>query len=413
MTMNLTVAGLNVLLSALSGSTITFTKIQIGNGNQQSLDNASALANPLMTLTLDNITTPVDSSVTLSATLNNSAVSSGFRMTEVGIFCVDPTDDTKEVLYAYGVEPSETANWIAPSSSEVREATVAFTVFIGNAENVAAQINQSLVYATKAEFDAHVADHTNPHGVTKTQVGLGNVPNVSTNNQTPTWTEPAAVSAPSSGETFSVIMGKIAKAIKSLISHIANKNNPHEVTAAQAGAAPASHTHGASAINSGTLSVARGGTGKSSYTANGILYANSANTLSQIAAPKIAGKVLTQGPSGAPQWTFASACYYSSYIFQEVSYVDIDGDETEAIPIEYPEGYPIPKVVVIFCINGDYGILYPFNDEEYHGFSREKNATDQIVSQSLIAIIDRSNHRFALCDGLNKLNEVYNYFMIW
>ena len=43
--------------------------------------------------------------------------------------------------------------------------------------------------------------------------------------------------------------------------HIANKSNPHGVTAAQVGAAASSHNHSAANITSGTLPTSRGGTG--------------------------------------------------------------------------------------------------------------------------------------------------------
>lgn len=72
----------------------------------------------------------------------------------------------------------------------------------------------------------------------KGDVGLDNVPNVSTNNQTPTYTAATSLAGLTSGEILSVAMGKIAKAITDLISHIGNKSNPHGVTAAQAGALP-------------------------------------------------------------------------------------------------------------------------------------------------------------------------------
>lgn len=89
--------------------------------------------------------------------------------------------------------------------------------------------------ANESEFSSHVANSSNPHNVTKTQVGLGNVPNVTTNNQTPTYTVASANTALTSGETLSVAFGKIAKAISSLISHLANVSNPHGVTKAQVG----------------------------------------------------------------------------------------------------------------------------------------------------------------------------------
>ena len=82
---------------------------------------------------------------------------------------------------------------------------------------------------------SHVANKSNPHGVTKNQIGLGNVPNVATNDQTPTYTEASSLSSLVSGEKTSVAFGKIAKAVSTLISHVANKSNPHGVTKNQIG----------------------------------------------------------------------------------------------------------------------------------------------------------------------------------
>ena len=69
----------------------------------------------------------------------------------------------------------------------------------------------------------------------KTDVGLGNVPNVTTNGQKPTYTQASSLANIISGEKLSVSMGKIMKAIADLISHLANKTNPHEVTKTQVG----------------------------------------------------------------------------------------------------------------------------------------------------------------------------------
>ncbi len=57
--------------------------------------------------------------------------------------------------------------------------------------------------ASKTEFNSHLSSKTNPHGVTKTQVGLGNVTNVE-----------------QAGKT-------------EFDSHVADKKNPHSVTKAQ------------------------------------------------------------------------------------------------------------------------------------------------------------------------------------
>ncbi len=62
--------------------------------------------------------------------------------------------------------------------------------------------------------------------------------NIATNDQTLTYTTANTLAALSSGENLSTAFGKIAKAVSSLISHLASKSNPHGVTAAQVKARP-------------------------------------------------------------------------------------------------------------------------------------------------------------------------------
>ena len=69
----------------------------------------------------------------------------------------------------------------------------------------------------KAAYD-HISDTENPHGVTKAQVGLGNVPNVATNDQTPTFSAVSTDTALVSGEKLSTLLGKIARTVLSVIS---------------------------------------------------------------------------------------------------------------------------------------------------------------------------------------------------
>ena len=84
-------------------------------------------------------------------------------------------------------------------------------------------------------LSTHTSNKNNPHTVTAAQIGLGNVPNVSTNNQTPSYTVPSSLSALVSGEILQTAFGKLAKAVNDLISHLANKSNPHAVTKSQVG----------------------------------------------------------------------------------------------------------------------------------------------------------------------------------
>ena len=79
-------------------------------------------------------------------------------------------------------------------------------------------------------------------------------------------------SATESTSEFTALEEAIAgyqEASDTIDAHIANKNNPHEVTATQVGAAESIHTHSTSDITSGTLPIARGGT--NATTASGAL----------------------------------------------------------------------------------------------------------------------------------------------
>ncbi len=79
-----------------------------------------------------------------------------------------------------------------------------------------------LINNVETNVYTHPGSGTNPHGTTKSDVGLGNVPNVATNSQTPSYTEATALAKLVSGETLAVAFGKISKAVTDLIAHVAN-----------------------------------------------------------------------------------------------------------------------------------------------------------------------------------------------
>jgi len=84
----------------------------------------------------------------------------------------------------------------------------------------------------------------------KADVGLGSVPNVTTNNQTPTFTSAATLAGLTSGETLSVSLGKTAKAISDYITHQSD-NNKHVTTTEKSNwndANAKKHVHGNQSI---------------------------------------------------------------------------------------------------------------------------------------------------------------------
>ena len=260
----LTDAGESLLIRAIGGEEITFTKFKIGNGETSSDGKTfTDLINPLLEFGISEIDDTNEGFLTVNGHFDNSDIETDFQLREFGLFAKG--EDDIETLYCY-VNDGENGGYLRANEGDViAEQDISLIVAIGEAEHVTAIITPGTLYAAKSDFDDHVADDDNPHSVTAAQVGLGNVPNVTTNNQTPTYTVAGSNANLSSGEKLSVAFGKIAKAISSLISHLSNTNNPHGVTRAQLGAAAASHNHSASEINSGTLGVTRGGTGLSSY----------------------------------------------------------------------------------------------------------------------------------------------------
>ena len=264
MALKLTPSGTDLLLRAIAGEVnIKFTAIQLGNGADAG-KSAAALSNPLLTAEISSYEVG-DVFVTLRTTFSNSQVSASFRATEVGVLAHDPDTEDGTLLYAYQYTPEGESDYIPASADKVLETQMDVLVYIGDAENVTASISQRLVYASRADLEAHVKNTDNPHKVTKEQVGLGNVPNAATNDLTPTYTEASALVGMKSGEKLSIAFGKIAKSVSSLIAHMKDGKNPHKVTAEQVGAAAASHKHSTNDLTGGVLGVARGGTGVTGY----------------------------------------------------------------------------------------------------------------------------------------------------
>lgn len=142
--------------------------------------------------------------------------------------------------------------------------------------------------ANASDLTSHTGNKSNPHAVTKSQVGLGNVPNVTTNDQTPTYSDATTLSTLVSGEKLSVAFGKIKLAISNLINHIANKSNPHSVTKSQIGLGNVDNTSDANKPISTATQTALDGKASSSHTHN-VATASSAGFMSASDKSKLDG----------------------------------------------------------------------------------------------------------------------------
>lgn len=203
-------------------------------------------------------------------------------------------------LYAVCVNDWSEASYVAPASVQAASFKHQCYVYVGDVADVTAILSNYIDAAPLDLVEEHIQRRDNPHGVTKNQIELGSVPNVPTNDQRPTFTEAETLEnidggvltdengntitddtgKPTGKETLSTLLGKVKKAISALTAHIANRNNPHGVTAALISAASVVHKHSAEDITNDVLPNIHGGTGTSSgygftgsgYKCNGYAY---------------------------------------------------------------------------------------------------------------------------------------------
>ena len=94
------------------------------------------------------------------------------------------------------------------------------------------RVAQEVAVLVGNAFNAHVNNSNNPHGTTKVQVGLGNVDNFATSNE-------SDARAGTRNDLFMTPL-RVAQAINTqagalINAHVNNTNNPHNTTAAQVG----------------------------------------------------------------------------------------------------------------------------------------------------------------------------------
>lgn len=263
---SLTDRGKSLLMRAIGGEQITFTRFKVGSGtlpSGETGDGLNDLITPVLAFAITDMDDTQEGLIALTGEFDNENVTQDFAWREMGIFAHG--EDNEEILYAYANDGADASIVRQLNTDVITIQTVTMIIAVGEAENVTAVYSPHQQYALAADLDEHLENRNNPHHVTKAQVGLGNVPNLAPNNMTVTFEEAVNRDNIATGEKLSTLFGKIRKVFTDTIAHITSRNNPHGVTLAQVGGAPASHTHSALDINTGendpALPVTAGGTG--------------------------------------------------------------------------------------------------------------------------------------------------------
>lgn len=197
----LTDAGADLIAQSITdGVKIDFVRIEIGDGeyaeeekSKDVLRKRTGLKNKRQESSFNSVEKAKDSAVKLKAAIDNRNVTNGYRMTEIGIFAKASGDTASDgVLYSIAVAIE--ADYMPPESTPITYIQEFYTK-VGNAENVEITVSTG-VYAL-AEDLAELEE--------------------------PTYTESEALEELTPGESLKLALGKIAKAVKEIIAHMALK----------------------------------------------------------------------------------------------------------------------------------------------------------------------------------------------
>ena len=280
----LTNNGAALLAKGVSGKTIQFQKMVMGDGSYSgSLSSVTAVVSPKKELAISKITRSGEI-VILRSILLFQTVTEGFTWREIGLYALDP-DTAATVLYAYGNAGSNGDYIPDASSTSLDEKIINLSAAVSTAGSVTATVDASMALAKESDLEAHVGNTDNPHGTTAAQAGAvaaslkgaaGGVAELDSGGKVPSSQLPSYVddvleysslsSFPSAGETgkiyvaldvnktyrwsgsayieisASLALGETSSTAyrgdrgASAYTHSQTSGNPHGTTAAQVGA---------------------------------------------------------------------------------------------------------------------------------------------------------------------------------
>lgn len=168
---------------AQTGIQLNFTRIGVGDGELggQAIADLTALVHEVKSINLNKFKTLPGGKAVVGGVLSNQGLATSFYWRELGLFATDP--DLGEILYCYG-NAGALAEYIpAGGGAEILEKQVNIVSLIGNAANVSATIEQSLVFETpegaQAKADAaQAAAQLYAEGLVENLAGPGNTKTV-------------------------------------------------------------------------------------------------------------------------------------------------------------------------------------------------------------------------------------------
>ncbi len=164
-----------------SGKKVEFTNASASEMSfqEETLHTLSALSEIKQTVPIHNITKDNDV-IEMMVVFDNDALSAGYYLRTLGVYVM--LDEGEEVLFAVAKEQTENL-FIPAGEVAVSGVNMKLKIQLENADAVQLVVDRAGVatlgdvLSVSDDLATHAQNKNNPHGVTKSQIGLGNVDN--------------------------------------------------------------------------------------------------------------------------------------------------------------------------------------------------------------------------------------------
>ena len=140
----LTEKGREMMARIIAGEQITFKRYAIGDGYEYNMNNYIAkteLVNEVLSVDITSMSIENNDIISLLGKFSTSELTDSFWYREIGIYIIDPDDETKEILYAYG-NRNDKSEYITPhvAGHQILK-EIECKVSVGESANVRIYIN--------------------------------------------------------------------------------------------------------------------------------------------------------------------------------------------------------------------------------------------------------------------------------
>lgn len=151
--------GRNLQAKVQAGALLNFTHIAIGDGDLagSSIADLTALKHQVKSCNITKLKTMTGGKAVVGTSFSNQDIISGFYWKELGVFAQDP--DLGEILYCYGNSGVNAEYIPAGGGPDIIEKSIDCVTIVGNASNVTATIESSLVFVSMQDFEDHANDN--------------------------------------------------------------------------------------------------------------------------------------------------------------------------------------------------------------------------------------------------------------